>query len=346
MKQPLFTLIGTLLFVVMLAGCGSAPEQVATMTTSAWTSTPLITSTPSVTPSPTPVPVDLQLTVFDENGMPIEGADILFPESRYEKPVQTDGQGKHNWKNLPSNMATLIVSAQGYFLANQQANLRRGPNEVEIVLMRDPFGLLPSDGCGVEGKLLYMEDFQDTEAQEWGNVPINWSILNEDGNNILSIFAVSDMPPYSGAELAEYYKFDNFVWHSKLKIVGSDTNIFFDYRVTHPDKDTRYRMTVSFGAKDKTSIARFWDTATSTHVNNFGINGASLKSGKWYDISIANFNGLHQVWYDGKEQIQYQEMQPYPAGSIAIEPLLEAGSTTQFFLDDLVVCELSAPYSP
>ena len=62
----------------------------------------------------------------------------------------------------------LQVSAPGYHAASQPVTLERGPNELAVVLQRDPLGLAAADACAPDEKLLYIEDFQDGEAQDGG----------------------------------------------------------------------------------------------------------------------------------------------------------------------------------
>ena len=77
------SLLAILLLLGLLASaCGPSAEQIATMTASAWTSTPKPTSTPEPTLTPTPMPYDLTVKVTDAGGSPIAGASVIFPQSR------------------------------------------------------------------------------------------------------------------------------------------------------------------------------------------------------------------------------------------------------------------------
>ncbi len=339
-----YALCATIVLFLLLSGCGPSAEQIATMTASAWTPTPLPTATP------TPLPYDLTVSVIDETGAPIAGASIVFPESGDGSPMQADDQGQYSWNNLGGEAVSLTVSAQGYLNAEQTATIQRGPNEVKVALKRDPFGLLPSEACAPDQKVLYTEDFQDGQAQEWpfisasvrGDMPSGWSIVDEGGNKVLKL---ANAPSPSNDEL-ENHVFDNFIWRAKFKIIGSDANMFFMWRITHPEQGTRKRMVVVFGTDANPWMVRFLDGPANPMAMNTAENGAKLNSDQWYDIAITYFNGVHQVWYDGKDQLKYEDAQPYPAGTIGFETHLEAGKTTQLFFDNLAVCELTAPYQP
>jgi len=62
--------------------------------------------------------------------------------------------------------------------------VERGPNDMSIVLERDPYGVLPASACAPGETLLEVEDFQDGRAQGWGpideaieyNAPNGWAI--------------------------------------------------------------------------------------------------------------------------------------------------------------------------
>ncbi|HEY5119487.1 MAG TPA: carboxypeptidase-like regulatory domain-containing protein, partial [Anaerolineales bacterium] len=101
MKTPFARLSILLVVTLLFTSCGPSPEQITTMTASAWTATPQPTSTPTPTLTPTPIPYDLTISVVDEAGAPIAGATIVFPESGSSEPVTADATGKYNWTNLP-----------------------------------------------------------------------------------------------------------------------------------------------------------------------------------------------------------------------------------------------------
>jgi hypothetical protein len=196
--KSLFVRLSIFLVVTLLIpSCGPSPEQIATMTASAWTATPKPTSTPTstLTPTPTftptPIPYDLTVSVMDEAGAPIVSASIIFPESGNGEPVTADAAGKHSWSNLPGAAATLKVSAQGYLPSEQSETLERGPSEISVVMKRDPYGLLPSTACATGEKLLFMEDFQDgqTDMRHWrstGRSPVPLGFApDEAGNTVL-----------------------------------------------------------------------------------------------------------------------------------------------------------------
>jgi hypothetical protein len=239
----------------------------------------------------------------------------------------------------------LTVAAQGYLSTNQSITLQRGLNDVNVTLKRDPFGLIPSAACAPDNKVLYIEDFQDGQAQGWpdisagihGDMPNGWTLIDENGNKIL---ALSRAPSGLGSIL-EGYTFDNFVWHLKFKVMGTDSEMFFMWRLTNPGPEAK-RYAAVMSASQKPWMVRF----SGGNVLNTAEASETPKDDQWYNFDVAYFNGTHQVWMDGTKIMEYEDPQPYPAGTIGFETHLDQTKTTQFFLDDLVVCELTSTFEP
>ncbi len=342
MKLAMKILIGGL--IILMASCGPSAEEIATMTASAWTPTP--TQTP-IPPSPTPLPIDVTVTVMDESGAPVAGANISFPESGDDTPVLTDEAGQVHWNDLLEDTATFNVTAQGYLPASSNSALVRGPNEVAVTVQRDPMGVLPAEACVSGQTLLYVEDFQDGTAQGWpyislgtgGDMPNGWSLADEDGNKIL----LNANAPSGGGDTLEGYTFDNFVWHIKYKPVGTDADMFFMWRLSQSDAGQK-RYVVVVGGGVKPWMVRFLDNQSGPNPMNIGQTSFRLIDGQWYSLDIAYFDGVHQVWVDGKKIMEYKDPQPYPEGTIGFETHLDQGKTSQFFIDDLVICELTEPF--
>ena len=213
-----------------------------------------------------------------------------------------------------------------------------------------PSTSLPAEACAPGQKVLYVEDFQDGQAQGWntiqsslnGSEPFGWSVIDEEGNKILV-----EAKRSSGGDEMSRFTADNFVWHAKFKVSGNDAGVFFMWRISYTGDGMRKRYVAVFGAQEKPFMIRFLDEPSGTTPTNVGSGPRDmLKQDRWYDITIAYFNGTHQVWYDGKKQIEYQDANPFPAGTIGFETHLDESKASHFFIDDLVICELTAPYEP
>jgi hypothetical protein len=349
MKRTL-VVVGVFSLLTFVSACGPSPEQVATMTAAAWTATPVPTSTPvppTPTFTPTPIPYDLTVTVTDEQGAPVAGASIFFPESGSEAPVQSDAAGQFAWKNLPGPAVSLKVSAPGYFAGEQTATLERGPGQVAVKLKGDPFGLLPSKACAPDEKLLYIEDFQDGKAQGFQNITgavefgaqTGWGIgPKEEGNQVVIFNGVNE-----NLDDLQNYTFDNAVWRLKVQVVGKGQGFsFLNWRHSFDSTgDARYPLQWGDGGVNM-ALTRLQQGAGHFPVANTSL---QMKQGEWYFLEISSFDGTVQVWVDGKKLIDYKDPKPLPAGTIALEVHNFKDPNTSYYFDDLSVCELSAPFA-
>jgi len=343
-KRSLLTLL--LFFAFLLGACGPSPEQVATMTASAWTPTPVPTNTPPPTPTATPVPYDLTIAVTDTNGSPIAGAHVVFPESGSDKPVMTDDAGRASWTNLNGPNVSLTVTAQGYFKGEQGAALERGPNEVTVALERDPFGLLKAEACAAGEQLLYLEDFQDGEAKDWpqiNNLMEGWAIAEypeEAGNSV----AMNNSPDHIGSGLEWAENFQEAVWRVRYSVTGrrgisfnwlQNWGIEFEGQVVD---DMRYQIIVGASSNE---VHRLILPASNRTVDR----GYAVKTPGWHLIEMSLYQGSLQIWIDGVLNMDSTDSAPLPAGGIAIELFPPQEPDTVVYFDDIRVCELSAPFA-
>ena len=344
MKRLPVCLMVILPFGLLMAACGPSPEEIATQTAAAWTPTPEPTVTPLPTATATPVPIDLTAKIVDEQGSPIAGASIVFPQSGNGEAVAADDQGQFAWTNLPGTDGALAVSGQGYFNAEQSLSLERGPNEVAVTLTRDPYGVVPAEACAPGEKQLYAEDFQDGKAQGWQNptAAIEFNANNgwglgpkEEGNQVLFYTGINE-----GSDDLKDYTFDNAVWRIKVQMVGNDGFSFLNLRHSQTGAgDTRYPF--QWGGKGFMDLTRL-----SPEAGHFSVNRSSLSTeqNRWYLFEISSYNGLMQVWVDGEMAVEYQDPQPLPAGTIGLEVHIMQDANTIYYFDNLSVCELSAPF--
>jgi hypothetical protein len=344
MKQ--IFVIALMAAILLLAGCGPSAEEVATMTAAAWTATPLPTATPTLTPTATPIPYDVTVKIIDQDGNPIPGASVVLPESGEDSPVTADDGGQAAWNNLPGETGKLSVSAQGYFSAEQTLSLERGPNEVTLALERDPYGMLPADACAPGEKLLYIEDFQDGQAQGWQNITAalefnannGWSLEPlEEGNQVVSFTGLNE----NGDDLQDY-TFENAVWRLKVQAKGNDGFSFLNWKHAQaPGGDTRYPL--QWGGEALMALTRL-----SPDAGHFNVDSSNFrpKPDQWYQLEISSYDGQIQVWVDGKMLLEYQDPQPLSPGTIGLEAHIWNDPETIFYFNDLAVCELGAPFAP
>ena len=340
-----------LVLVPAVVSCGPSPEEIATMTALAWTPTPV---PPTATPTATPVPFDLTLKVVDEEGVPIANALIDFSEYGSEGAFQTDDLGLYSWMDLSSSQASLNVSAQGYFPASQSEPLQRGLNEFTITLRRDPFGLLPSMACAPNESLLYIEDFQDNTAQGWDEIDLRvpgWNLepsAESPGNIILAAEYVDGVGDGPISSRLNNNQFENAVWRTKFLIsnpfASNQSSYSFNWKFAlepfdlngQEIFDSRYQIP---GDARNLSLRRLQQPVTNIGVGNT----KGPKIGEWHLVETSSFEGVVSVWVDGKRLLEYTDPMPVPPGTIGLEFWLQGANAT-IYVDDMSVCELSAPF--
>jgi hypothetical protein len=293
---------------------------------------------------------------------------VVFPQSGNEEPVAVDDSGQAAWTDLGGPAGTVTVSAQGYFGGEQSFNLQRGPNEVVVTLERDPFGLLPLDACGAGESLLYVEDYQDGEAQDWnygGNNPASVYVgpsADEAANSVWTIDATK-ITDYNNAYLGANYAqgnmggapglFGDAVWRMKF-MVNRPTAPSFGWNSFGPltlDGLELIRATYSFnlwGGQSQVHLMRtLFDSAdqvaSDQRVKSGGFKQLEMT---WHYVELSVFQGNVQMWVDGKPVIDFTDPEPLPEKTIGIwiGPFTDKSVTVLYF-DDVRVCGLSAPFT-
>ncbi len=338
MKPKQIVCISALL--VLVSACGPSAEQSATMTAAAWTPTPL----PS--PTPTPIPYGLTVHVTDEGGAGI-GAKIVLLESGSEEPVETDASGTFTWPSVNGASGNLQVTAPGYHPASQPVSLERGPNELAVILQRDPLGLAAAEACAPDEKLLYIEDFQDGKAQGWQNITAaaefgaqnGWALGPiEEGNN-----AAYFTGTFHDLDMLQDMTFDNVVWRLKVMTKGHDGWSFLNLKFSDPNPEGGTRYVAQWGANPQLDLTRM--QFPSPGGFSVARNAFKAAQGQWYNVEFSDYQGQVQVWIDGKQKIDYQDPKPIGPGVISLEVNVPTDPNTAYFFDNLSVCELSGPFT-
>lgn len=335
-------LLPLMMVVFVLVACGPSPEEAATMTASAWTPTPV---PPTSTPTPTPIPYGLSVLVTDADGVAVSGANITMVGD--DIPVFTGEDGKADWTNLPEPDGSLTIAAQGYFASDQTFSLQRGPNELSFTLERDPSGLLPAQACAVGESLLYIEDFQDNEAQGWPEIEFRangWNLseyASEPGN-----FVASNNSAEHPFAVLQDKTFNDAIWRVRFFVEGRraisfnwQSNFNLDIDGEHVD-DARYQIVAD---TQGIGIRRL-----TIPILNIGVaSGRGASAGAWHNIEISTYQGDTQVWLDGKRIAGYTDPKPLPGGGIGLELMSFDSSKpdTVIYFDNISICGLSAPFT-
>jgi hypothetical protein len=338
------------------------------MTASAWT------PTPPPTPTATPLPYDLVVKVTDAQGNAIAGALVVFPESGNDEPIAVDAAGQTAWTNLNGPAGTVTVTAQGYFGGEQSFALTRGPNEIVQVLERDPFGLAASDACAVGESLLYVEDYQDGEAQAWGGDPLNSAAQfvgpapDAAANSVWTIDATKITQYGDGAWLGGNYGsgnqgrepglFGDAVWRMKVMLsrpTSPSLNWHELANLREPidmggQSVTEMRYAVHLeGVRERVSVRRNLFAPGGELVSDTEMDSGPFKQipMQWHELELSMFQGNVQLWIDGTPVIDFTDPEPIPPGGLGmfIGPFRDVSITVLYF-DDVRVCGLSAPFTP
>lgn len=347
--------IFSLIFIlsVMISGCGpSAEEQAATsaaQTAMAATDTPMPTPTDTPTPTATPVPYDLSVIVTGEEDAPIVGANVLLDEVEDETGTQiTDEVGQTFWSDLPGETVSLSISAQGYFPLDLTDSLERGINQIVVALERDPHGLLPSEACAPGERLLYIEDFQDGEAQDWLEIEHRaqgWDVAPHPDSlgNIVAL----NMSRNAYTNLRDH-EFDNAVWRFKYMISGQATWVSPGWSFMDEPYDIK-RGTV------EVSWYAIWINPIEPHIGvgrcehpigclDLAIHHPRITKDEWHEVEIGTYQNQLEVWVDGSRFVKYDDPIPLPNGTLMLEAsVAQPDDMSAIYFDDFSVCELTAP---
>jgi hypothetical protein len=348
-----------ILIVVLLSGCGPSPEEqtatavalTATAATRTPTITPTFTPTPTYTPTPTPTPIpyDLSVLVVDEDDMIIAGVKVTLSEIESEAGAQTtDDTGQVIWVDLPGDSVTLLINAQGYFFVETTEIIKRGANQVTIVMERDPFGQLPSEVCAPGEKLLYVEDFQDGHAEGWQDIEFRaqgWDLGPQP--DIPEDIVILHWGTSSTWTRYEPVVFENSVLRFQYMITGPGQFAFHWHVAPDPYEieaglvdDSRYQADF---LQDKLYVHRI-----TLPIQALVLQWSDLWNprGIWHNVEISTYDGVVEIWRDGHRLFFYTDPQPIPGGGLMIEAAETPDEESVVFFNNFSVCELTAPFVP
>jgi len=220
------------------------------------------------------------------------------------------------------------------------------PVEESFVQVSGQQEIFPSEACGPGESLLYLEDFQDGEAQGWVQIKFRtqgWDITPHP-DSLSNWVLVNNGSQNAGASL-NGREFGNAVWRIRFMTDGKRI-ISFNWR----DK-TDYVIKES-GVEFSAYSARFEPSRlvifrTEWPIHNPLLSGSSLylERGTWHQLEMSTFEGRLEVWLDGQRMLVYEDPKPLPSGTISIR-FDSQGTEYTYYFDDISVCELTAPFVP
>jgi hypothetical protein len=300
------------------------------------TDTPTPTPTPTNTPTPTPIPYELSLSVVDEEGNPISGAAVIFPESGEGQPYITDETGKLGWSDLPGEMVSLAAAAQGYFPTDLSETIKRGPNELTLVMERNPAGILPSEACQAGQEILYLEDFEDGVADNlFDLIRPAWSIGDVEGRGkVLSSYSPQS-PSNTGIQAA----YGNAVWSFDLQPGGP---IQIMWHGSESEQGGSHYM-ISYYPGHHFQLHK---VKPGMGGEVWGVPWPPLEPDTWQHFNITYFDGSVEIWLDGELIVGYDDPDPIIEGNFGFILFPGEQPITATLFDNIVVCSLSEPFQP
>ena len=323
MKHGITYFACALTFLLLLVGCGPSEEEIMQMTAAAATATP----------EPTPIPYDVTILVKDTDGQPVSGAALSMGSDEY----LTDASGQVVLSDLSKDSLDLKVLMPGYFPVEEVAEIERGPNQVDLILERDPQGLLVERACAPGESLLYIEDFQDGHAEGWDIIELatpGWAIVPNPDQPDDMVIAATEGAGFTILNGFENPGLNNAVWRLRFRYDGGGES-HINWRFAPAETDTRYIVNLSAGN------ARL-DRLMGNHVT---IGEAGTPAGDtWHLLELSYFDGMVTVYVDGQEGISWTDPNPWQGGTVGLEPYPDGGAT--FYYDDISLCSLSEEFTP
>lgn len=342
------------LILILLSACGPSQEELAATsaaeTAAAATNTPTATPLPTSTPTPTPVPYDLSVIVTGVDDTPLVGAAVQIAEIEGMDSIQlADEVGQVFWYDIPGESINLAVSAQGYYPSDVSKVIERGVTQLTINLDRDPHGLLPDEVCAPGQKVLYIEDFQDGEAQGWSEEikfrTMGWDIIphpDSQGNLVL----VNNNNSGAGAAL-ENVPFGSFVWHLQFMTDGNQIiRLEWHQKYDYTDETGYVENSAYWVRYEQPNTVVIDRQKGESDVGLFGLTPFSIRRGVWQTVDISTFEGRVEFWMNDRVLVSYKDPDPLPAGDISIGLDEVIADEQVLYFDNLVVCELTEPYAP
>lgn len=330
MNKSLFQTI-TIVLILALTACGSPTQKVETMPTS---------EEVKATNEPALPTFELKVMVTDKDGNPITWATGIAQTSGKDVSLKGNDTGQLVLANLSEATGKLTVSAQGYTPSQQDLNLTQGTNELSIKLEKDPLQLDPAKACKPGQKILYVEDFEDGQAQDMNNlVESKWKLINtEDHGMVLSVNS-----PGGDASTLVDSQFGNGVWLFDMKTSGV-IDIDINWHVSEASEGataglSRYYITYLPGTRFELNFEKPGERGKLVEVES-----PSLKEGSWNTFAIAYYKGAISIWVDGETFMDVRHDPPIEKGKFGFQINPDTQAEVQF--DNLIVCGLNEPYAP
>ena len=290
--------------------------------------------------APTATLYDLVVTVTDPDGNPLTWASGSIQAAGKDVSATANDAGQLTWNGLPDPVGSLTVSAQGYIAVQESLSLEQGANELSIVLEMDPYALNPAEACQPGQKIVFVEDFEDYQAQDMSDITNSkWSFVDVEDRGIVLEF----IAPGESAVTTSLSKFGNAVWFFDMKTDGvTDLLIFFhEYEIDEGIDAGLYRYFIQSKTGEPFEL-RF------EKPKDRGVVATSempiFEAGAWHTVAVAYYRGEISIWVDGEVAMNVQHDPPIEEGNFGF--IINQGTAANVMFDNMIVCGLEQPYTP
>ena len=328
MKKGFFTYIIFCFALVMFVSCGPSPEAIATMTAAAWTPTPEPTLTP------TPMPFDLEVRVEGEAGESVTYGAYVATTGHEE--VMLEDSGMVELLNLPGPEVEVSVRAQGYKPYTETVNLEHGKNQTTLSLTADPLQVNPATACQEGQKILFIEDFEDGEAQGWNDLARPaWSFgKSEEFGTNLSVYVPGEVGSTNFPG-----EFANAVWHFSLQTGANPIDLHINWH-TFENEEGGGRYFLVYDPNRHIQL-HYMKPGEGRELYSKG--GALGEPNIWQDISFAFFDGALDAYINDELIAGVNHENGIESGGLGF---IVTDNSEPIAFDNMVVCELNSPYTP
>jgi hypothetical protein len=233
--------------------------------------------------------------------------------------------------DLPGPDVEVSVKAQGYEPLMDTVTLERGENPVTLTLTIDPLQINPSTAC-VEGQnVLLIEDFEDEIMQGWeGQLirPLFDFVEIEDRGIVLQV----DRSVEGEAYFRYSEVFGNMVWHYDILRYPNNGPMWM-----------RWHDRPGIGCYGSVIDGGEGFMIQKEPGGSIGDRYWQVSDGEtWEKFSLVYFDGMVETWINDELFVGTTDSSPYEDGYISMAFQTPSGGLT--LLDNLIVCELTAPY--
>jgi photosystem II stability/assembly factor-like uncharacterized protein len=173
---------------------------------------------------------------------------------------------------------------------------------------------LPRPDNVLAQEVVYQEDFEDRQAQDWRLDP-GWQVIQVDGNYVLA---------GTGAQWARNdNSYNDYRLSFRLKIIKGGLNISFRNNNTG-------RYLVRFDAQGSRLSKQNW---AGKFVENLAVANRSHSEGQWHQVEISGSGSALTFIVDGNTEWTFIDPDPDLAGSFAFD----TWENSQVYVDDIKV---------